>query len=165
MDPVLTQIPSLWNKIPGYNCFGCSPDNHRGLSLQFFEDETGVRSNFNLSAAFSSYPGVVHCGIVVTILEEVMGNVLVVKGRKLGFTLRLQLKYIGPVLVGQDYRAHAKIRVMSDDFPEVEGNVYDAEGGLVVRARGIYRVMSPQEAMKVMEIDEPTMQEFQAFLR
>jgi acyl-coenzyme A thioesterase PaaI-like protein len=164
MESDINPIEGIWTRIRGYNCFGCAPKNEIGLNLKFYEDEHGIHSNFNLDQMYSSYPGVVHCGIVATILEEMMGNVLVIKAKRLGFTLRLSLKYIGPVLTGKDYSVRAKIKDIGNGFPELEGRIYDEQGGLIVKASGIYKVMTAQEAMKVMDINEATASEFSYLL-
>jgi acyl-CoA thioesterase len=108
---------------------------------------------------------VVHGGIVAAVLDEVMGNVLLMKTKRLCFTLRFSLKYLAPVLVEKDFSAYAEIKDMNGDFAEVQGSIYDQEDGLVVRAKGTYKAISLEEAIKVMDIDEATLEEFLVFFR
>ena len=34
----MKRIINPWTKTPGYNCFGCSPDNPIGTRMHFFEE-------------------------------------------------------------------------------------------------------------------------------
>ena len=34
----MKRIINPWTSYPGYNCFGCSPDNPIGTQMRFFED-------------------------------------------------------------------------------------------------------------------------------
>lgn len=159
------EVQKLWSRIRGYNCFGCAPHNELGLKLPFVEQEAGVSAPFKLSTSYSSFPGVVHCGIVATILEEVMGNVLVIKARRLCFTLKLSIKYLEPVLVDSEYTARASIESTDGDYHEIEAGIYDQENKIVAAANGRYKAISARQAMKAMDIDESTMTEFITYLR
>ncbi len=165
METNYISVQSLWKSIPGYNCFGCAPHNQFGLKLKFYPHEAGIRSLFNLSHSYSSYPGMIHGGIVATILDEVMGNTLVIKAKRLSFTLSLSLRYLAPVLPEQDYSSYAEIKKYDGDFAEVQGSIYDQENELIVRAKGSYKVILSEEAKKIMNIDEDTLERFQMFLR
>jgi uncharacterized protein (TIGR00369 family) len=59
-------------------CFVCGLHNPIGLKMVFQEDlETGqIRAELNIPDAYRSYPGVVHGGIVATILDETSGRAL-----------------------------------------------------------------------------------------
>lgn len=159
------EVQELWSRIRGYNCFGCAPHNEHGLGLSFFEQEAGISASFKLSPSFSSFPGVVHCGIIATILEEVMGNVLVIKASQLCFTLKLSIKYLEPVLVEREYTARASIESTDGAYHEIEAGIYDQENNIVAAANGRYKAVSPQQAMRAMDIDESTMTEFITYLR
>lgn len=163
MESDVIPVQSLWSKLDGYNCFGCAPHNDIGLNLSFHECGAGVRSPFNLSHSYSSYPKVAHGGIVATVLDEVMGNVLVIKGKRLCFTLSLSLRYLAPVIIGIDYYAYAEIKDLNGDFAQVEGGIYDQEDNLLVRARGTYKTILPDEATKIMDVDKSALKEFPFF--
>ena len=67
--------------LPDYQCFGCSPHNAAGLRLRFFEtaDGDGLETPLAFGRGHESYPGVVHGGIVATVCDEIMGNLLVLR--------------------------------------------------------------------------------------
>jgi len=159
------RVQSLWAGIRGYNCFGCAPHNESGLALNFVEDESGVSASFSLGPRYSSYPGVAHCGIIATVLEEVMGNALVIKAKRLCFTRKLSLKYVEPVLVGANYSASARIEAQDGDFYELEAAIYDEAGNLMALAKGSYKAISPEQALRTINIDPQTATEFFSYLR
>jgi acyl-coenzyme A thioesterase PaaI-like protein len=59
-------------------CFICGLANPIGLKMVFYEDRqtSQVRAELNVSEAYRGYPGVVHGGIVATILDETSGRAL-----------------------------------------------------------------------------------------
>lgn len=81
-------------------CFICGRENPVGLRLQFYEDVENQRliTPLNLSAQYQSYPGIVHGGILATILDEVSGRALNV-GRddeQFWVTAKLEMRYRRP---------------------------------------------------------------------
>jgi uncharacterized protein (TIGR00369 family) len=59
-------------------CFVCGLNNPIGLKMVFHEDrgDGRVRAELTVPEAYRSYPGVVHGGIVATILDETSGRAL-----------------------------------------------------------------------------------------
>jgi acyl-coenzyme A thioesterase PaaI-like protein len=59
-------------------CFICGLGNAVGLKMVFGEDRENqrVRAELTIPDAYRSYPGVVHGGIVATILDETSGRAL-----------------------------------------------------------------------------------------
>jgi len=60
---------------PDNTCFGCSPNNERGLRLEFVRTgPTEVECRYACPDHFGGMPGVIHGGVQATILDEVMGH-------------------------------------------------------------------------------------------
>ncbi|HMV42743.1 MAG TPA: PaaI family thioesterase [Leptospiraceae bacterium] len=57
------------------NCFGCGPDNSRGLHADFpFDAQAGeVRFKFVFEKFYEGAPGFVHGGILASLLDEAQG--------------------------------------------------------------------------------------------
>ncbi|HBT46873.1 MAG TPA: thioesterase [Peptococcaceae bacterium] len=83
-------------------CFGCSPDNPLGLHLEFFAREDGcVGTRFTPGVFHQGYPGILHGGLVTTILDELMANHLA----RMGYwavTARLEVRFRKPLPIGQE---------------------------------------------------------------
>ena len=81
-----------------YGCFICGLHNPIGLRMVFQEDrESGqVRAELNLPDRYRSYPGVVHGGIVATILDETSGRALMLHTGDINTffaTAKMEVKY------------------------------------------------------------------------
>lgn len=60
------------------NCFGCGPDNHHGFALAAVAAERGaVEATYRFDRRFEGGPGVAHGGAIASVLDELMGRVLV----------------------------------------------------------------------------------------
>jgi len=63
------------------NCFACSPDNPRGLRLEFQQSEDGAMiAEWIPGADLEGYRGIIHRGLVSTVLDEAMAKVVAASG-------------------------------------------------------------------------------------
>lgn len=81
-------------------CFACSKDNPIGLKLDFIEEEDKYITHFTGQPEHQSYNGIVHGGIISTILDEVQGRFLYIKGLN-AVTAKLEIKYRKPTPIGE----------------------------------------------------------------
>jgi acyl-coenzyme A thioesterase PaaI-like protein len=88
-----------------HNCFGCGRLNAHGLQLTFYPDERGgVWSRFVPEERFEGYTGMVHGGVISTVLDEVMAWSLY-REQIWAVTGSLSVRYRAPIRVGQETRA------------------------------------------------------------
>lgn len=141
-------------RIERSNCFGCAPGNSSGLALDMHRLEDGLVSTFRLPRRFESYPGVIHGGIVSTVLDEVMGNVIAVLDEKLCFTMSLRVKFLAPLHTDELYRCIGKIvrrPETNDDLYKMDGEIHPAgkDEALAV-ASGTYKWITASQAATEM---------------
>ncbi|MBO8129393.1 MAG: PaaI family thioesterase [Peptococcaceae bacterium] len=55
-------------------CFACGPDNPISLRLQFEDDGDVVRTSFTPRDEHQGWPGIMHGGLMATILDEAMAQ-------------------------------------------------------------------------------------------
>lgn len=113
------------------HCFACGlqPD---GLGLRFHDcGEAGVAADWQCLADYQSYPGVVHGGIVATLLDSAMTNCLLARGIE-GMTADLEVDFRRPLCVGGVARVTARVVRSRPPLYVLESSV---EQGGVVRAR------------------------------
>src|SRR5919112_1693310 len=55
-----------------HECFGCGDDNPIGLHLRFAADGDGVKASFTPGPNHQGFGGIVHGGIISSILDEAM---------------------------------------------------------------------------------------------
>jgi uncharacterized protein (TIGR00369 family) len=81
-------------------CFICGLQNPIGLRMAIYNDPDNqqVVSTVSVPEQFQGYPGVVHGGIVATILDEVVGRATLLSGNDddLMVTVKIEVKYRQP---------------------------------------------------------------------
>ncbi|MFQ5943438.1 MAG: PaaI family thioesterase [Anaerolineales bacterium] len=85
------------------HCFVCGLENHHGLQLAFYQDESGtVFTETTVPDQFQGYPGTVHGGIVAALLDEIAGRAAMVEDSKeFKVTARMTLRYRRKVPTGE----------------------------------------------------------------
>lgn len=103
-------------------CFVCGPGNERGLRLEFQRDGEYVFAEFRPEEWQQGWTGVVHGGILASVLDEVMAYVLFFSGIR-GVTARMEIRYRRPVTAGAALRVEASIVSDSRRVTDVQGRV------------------------------------------
>jgi acyl-coenzyme A thioesterase PaaI-like protein len=147
-----------WLVLPDYQCFGCSPHNAAGLQLQFWLREGGesLQTPLRFGREHESYPGVVHGGIVGTVCDEIMGNLLVLTSGVTHFTVTLRIRFLSPLAVGADYTCVAELRPTGPEARQRQAtaDVLDAAGRTVATANGTYQPASEEQARQHLALSE-----------
>lgn len=118
-------------------CFVCGVDNPRGLALNFESNGAGktvARTTF--SKEYQGYPGIVHGGILSTVLDEVGGR-SVMKGIRPEVVLvtgKLTVHFRKPVHVGQPVVIEGTLIKDYGKVFETRGTICSETGELLVEA-------------------------------
>lgn len=105
-----------------HGCFGCGRLNQHGLRLRFVREGDGVRAAFTPRPEDEGYGGVVHGGIVATLLDEAMAWACYARDAWV-VTATIQVRFRRPVAVGVPL--HARGHVVRD-----RGRLLEATGEL-----------------------------------
>ena len=82
------------------NCVVCSPGNDRSMRLKFAaSDGGGVQARFECSSAFEGYAGILHGGVVASLMDGAMTNCMFARG-VLAVTAELTVRFRHPVVTG-----------------------------------------------------------------
>lgn len=82
-------------------CFACSGRNPLGFALRYtLAPDGSVSTSFLGNPTLESYPGVLHGGLVATLLDAVMTNCLLARSLA-GMTAELTIRYHTPVAVAE----------------------------------------------------------------
>lgn len=150
-EPVVSEPVAVpWSVLPDYRCFGCSPHNPHGLGLRFANHPDGLQTTFRFDRGFESYPGVVHGGLVSTICDETMGNLLVLADGRSAFTVAMKMRFISPLAIGVEYRCVARLRANQPDpdLIHAAAEVLDADGAQMATASASYQPVSMERARR-----------------
>ncbi len=128
-------------KQPGSRmCFVCGVENPVGLHLHFYQTEPGViETTYTAPEHFQGYPGVLHGGIIATILDETSGRAFMgdPDNPRFMYTARLEIKYRKTVPTGQPLRIVGKAIKSKKHTAEGWAGIYDQEGNLLAEATSL----------------------------
>ena len=89
-------------------CFGCGDENPNGLHLQFSPTEDGVAAVFTPAPAHQGFDGVVHGGIISTVLDEAMAWATTRAG-VWAFTAEIGVRFKNPLAIGEPTTVTARV--------------------------------------------------------
>jgi acyl-coenzyme A thioesterase PaaI-like protein len=82
-------------------CVVCGSRDGAGSRVRFTAtDDGGVSASFVVGESYEGYPGILHGGVIATLLDAAMTNCLFAQGRR-GLTADLHVRYRHPVHSGQ----------------------------------------------------------------
>jgi len=92
------------------NCFVCNLANPKGLHIEYVlsDSDEEVRASFWCDKRYESFPGVVHGGVISSILDGAMCNCLFVRG-KTAVTVEMITRFRHSVKVGRMATVSARI--------------------------------------------------------
>ncbi|MGH2531215.1 MAG: PaaI family thioesterase [Thermomicrobiales bacterium] len=127
-----------------HHCFGCGRLNPHGLRLQFFRDERGVWAPFTPDQRHEGYTGIVHGGIISTVLDEVMAWALYAEAIW-AVTARISVAFRKPVEVGVPTRAVGWIEADRGRGLDVVSELRRDADGLVLATATASFIRVPRE--------------------
>ena len=94
-------------------CVVCASGNPMGLNLEFTLTQDGaVEGSFAASSVLQGYDGLVHGGVIASMLDGAMTNCLFAHGKE-ALTAELVVRYRKPVVVGERLTLRAWIEKSS----------------------------------------------------
>lgn len=132
-----------------HNCFGCGLGNDAGLQLSFTDDPdgNGVRAAFVPAPRVEGYTGMVHGGIITTVLDEVMAWSLYRHGIW-AVTGTLTTRYRTPIRIGQPTLATGSIVRDRGRALELRGEIRDRDGGRLLAEASATFIRVPESQAK-----------------
>jgi acyl-coenzyme A thioesterase PaaI-like protein len=121
-------------------CFICGLENPVGLQLKIYEVDQGViETNYTAPAHYQSYPGILHGGIVATILDEISGRAHMgdPSQPRFMYTAKLEVKYRKNVPIGQPLRIVGKAGKTKGRMAESWAGIYDEAGSLLAECNSL----------------------------
>jgi acyl-coenzyme A thioesterase PaaI-like protein len=137
-------------------CFICGLENPVGLHLKIYEVESGViETIFTAPEHYQSYPGILHGGIVATILDEISGRAHMgdPSQPRFMFTAKLEVKYRKNVPIGEPLRIVGKARKTKGRMAESWAGIYDKTGMLLAECHSLL-VDAPMKMLENVDHEE-----------
>lgn len=139
-------------KLPRYKmCFLCGKENPIGLKLTWSVAEDGsVSAEYIPKPEHQGYQGIVHGGIISSILDETMGLPAFVSG-KIAMTVNLEVKFRRPALIGEKLIVSGRETVDKGRMVEAKGTVVNENGELIAEGSAAYYVLPDKQHREVAE--------------
>ena len=106
VQPVILSYEDF--RLRPHHCFACGELSEIGLHLKLNLEKGRCWTDLALPRRFEGWEGIIHGGIVCTILDEVMAWSLVAQDNW-GVTARMSVEFRRPVMVGRPIRAEGWI--------------------------------------------------------
>jgi uncharacterized protein (TIGR00369 family) len=121
------------------SCFVCGESNPTGLNLRSETDGRIVRLHFVPKADHVGFTGVVHGGIIATLLDEVMVWACAVATKRFAFCAELNVRYLQPVRPGEATIATAELEAnRRDRVFAAKAELGNGSGAVFAKATGKY---------------------------
>ena len=126
------------------SCFYCGSKNPEGLKLRFYQDdETGeVSTEYFPAQHFVGQGNILHGGIQLGLLDEIMGWTSYVHTGEMAVTSDFKAKFISPVYLGKTVKVVCKVTSRKDLKVHMHAALKNAEGIVCTTATGVYRILS-----------------------
>jgi acyl-coenzyme A thioesterase PaaI-like protein len=141
------------SEVADHHCFGCGRLNEHGLHLNLVPDPEGygVRAAFVPPARTEGYTGMVHGGIITTVLDEVMAWSLYRHG-VWAVTGSLTTRYRKPIILGEATTAIGYLVRDRGRAIEMRGEIRrDADGVLLADATATFIRVPESQALDWQE--------------
>jgi len=121
------------------SCFVCGEGNPIGLRQRFETDGKLVRTRFTPRPEHAGFKGVVHGGILATLLDEIMVWACAVQTRKFGFCAEITVRFHRSATPGEELVVEAElIADRRGKLFEAKSEVRNVQGETLAQATGKY---------------------------
>jgi uncharacterized protein (TIGR00369 family) len=117
------------------NCFVCGKNNPNGLRLSFEIDKEKqtLKTTFVASPTFQGWDGIVHGGILSTLLDEAMAKLVYELGYE-AVTATLEIKFKKPASILEPIRVYGEVTEVSKRL--IRAKAYLSKGDGTILAVG-----------------------------
>ena len=146
------------------NCFVCGKDNPSGFQIKFQAKENQVIGEFTATEQHQGYKGVVHGGILCTLLDEAMGWVPTLVTKRMTLSAELNFRFLKPVPIKKKLIISTKVDSIHRRLYTASGQIADEEGVIYVTGSGKFIPLSQKETREVnswLLDDENTLRVFE----
>jgi acyl-coenzyme A thioesterase PaaI-like protein len=143
-------------------CFVCGQHNPYGLHLVFRLENNSIVADFQPREEHQGFPGIIHGGIVASVLDEALGRTSILAERpEWTMTGRLEIRYRRYVPYGQLLRVRAFLGMQRRKMLQATGvlTLADDENTILAEAQGAFLAL-PDDKVDAMMKDYPGVRRF-----
>lgn len=141
-------------------CFACGQRNDAGLKLVFRREGDEIVTEYTPESHFQGFPGVVHGGILTTLLDEALSRTATVEGRWM-MTGKLEVRFRNAAPLGRKLRVSSRALVSRARMVQAAGEIRlaDEPGTIIATAEGTFLPLPPDYQRRAVE-QYPELAEF-----
>jgi len=135
---------------PHSACFVCGQNNSGGLRIRYRRAADGsIEAWWTPSPAWEGFPGIIHGGIISTILDEAMSKAVTAAGHR-ALTAELKVRFRHAASPGRELVIRGRVLEKLKRRIRTEAVVHDAEGQELAHAWATFLVVTgTQPAMDI----------------
>ena len=116
-------------------CFACGMENPNGLRIEWKTEGMTTYAEFIADQKYQSWKGIVHGGIIATLLDEAMTRLAwIACGGAL--TAEMVVRYVAPAPIGEKLFILGEIIKESRKLVETKAVVTDVSGKIIAHSTG-----------------------------
>ena len=144
---LLSETTVMFKMLPAtHSCFVCGQRNPSGLKLRFETDGSLVRTRFLPSEATVGFKGVVHGGLLATVLDEIMVWACAVPTRRFAFCAELNVRFVNSLAPGEEVLVTGELVAnRRNRLFETKATAQTATGRVLAEATGKYIPIKPEQ--------------------
>lgn len=137
-----------------YYCFGCCPDNHYGLQMEFYEDGDEIISFWEPKMEFQGFNTVLHGGIQSTLIDETASWIVRAKLKSSGATSKLEVKFKKPVLMNNSRLIlRAKLIETKRNLAYINVKLLNSNNELCTEGEVVYFLLPKEKISEALKQD------------
>ena len=140
-------------------CLVCGRDNPHGLHLSFQVDPDAAGGNvycdFKLEPHHIGFQGVIHGGVIATVLDEAMVWAATWSGRRFCLCAELNVRFRQMAVVGQPLRLEARVDFAKPRLIQTSAEIRNLANVPIAAGTGKYIPMPPERHHEVVAMFVP----------
>lgn len=136
------------------NCFACGLENPHGLGLTFYElGPDLLESHYAVPKHFEGYPGVVHGGIIASMLDEMVSRAAMIgQHNRFMMTAKIEIRFRKPVPIEQELNLLARLTRPAGRVATATAEIQLPDGSVAAEAMATLAPM-PEGSMDFSVLD------------
>lgn len=131
-----------------YNCFGCSPNNEKGLQLKFELEGDELVAHWHPVRWAEGFSNVLHGGIQAALLDEMCSWVVQSLCKTVGVTVSMEISYRKAVLISDgEITLRAALKEQNSRMALVDGKLLSHDGTVCATAKCKFYLFPLEKAM------------------
>jgi acyl-coenzyme A thioesterase PaaI-like protein len=128
-------------------CFACSPKNPIGLRMEFDQEGDLCRSRFTALPEHQGWKGLLHGGLISTLLDEVMAQWLWGRGIT-AMTAEMTTRFSRAVPIGQELTLESRLKADRGKVVELSGRLILPDGKVAARSTAKFLKIDAEKMTK-----------------